>query len=208
MTRNLHRALLRLRLKSESRTLWIDAVCIDQHNMAERSRQVAMMGRIYRQASCVNVWLGEPPKRVTHVNVKALYSPKAWLGTLLGSKQVMSMSLKNLEKAIDMALRSTTAPWYNRVWIIQEFALAQKVYFCFGEDRLSHDDVSGWLISWRLTPGGAAKTPYFAEFARRVSNDLMTIVPESNNTSRSTPNTLRPVDILRILPAIAVSGRR
>ncbi|PVH69009.1 HET-domain-containing protein [Cadophora sp. DSE1049] len=38
--------------------LWIDAVCIDQCNIFEKSAQVAMMGDIYSSASQVVVWLG------------------------------------------------------------------------------------------------------------------------------------------------------
>lgn len=39
--------------------LWVDAICIQQSNSVERSRQVSMMGRIYSKAQCVLVWLGE-----------------------------------------------------------------------------------------------------------------------------------------------------
>lgn len=38
--------------------IWIDAVCIDQKNEAEKSRQVQEMGRIYQNAEVVLVWLG------------------------------------------------------------------------------------------------------------------------------------------------------
>ena len=40
------------------RTLWIDAVCIDQSNDQERADQVALMADIYSMADAVNVWLG------------------------------------------------------------------------------------------------------------------------------------------------------
>lgn len=39
--------------------LWIDAVCIDQTDHREKSRQVAQMGDIYRDAERVLVWLGK-----------------------------------------------------------------------------------------------------------------------------------------------------
>jgi Heterokaryon incompatibility protein (HET) len=56
--RNLYQALRHLRLQSQPRRLWVDAICIDQANVSERSRQVAYMTQIYRQASTVVVWLG------------------------------------------------------------------------------------------------------------------------------------------------------
>lgn len=37
---------------------WIDAVCINQEDLAERNHQAAIMRRIYKSASSVQVWLG------------------------------------------------------------------------------------------------------------------------------------------------------
>lgn len=39
-------------------TLWIDALCIDQSNIAERNHQVGLMGEIYKKADHVLIWLG------------------------------------------------------------------------------------------------------------------------------------------------------
>ena len=41
------------------RLLWIDAVCINQDDPAERSQQVRLMADIYRTAGRVLVWTGE-----------------------------------------------------------------------------------------------------------------------------------------------------
>lgn len=62
ITRNLHDALQRLRPDTDHgyyRQLFVDAICIDQTNMAERSMQVSIMGRIFSSAFNVLVWLGE-----------------------------------------------------------------------------------------------------------------------------------------------------
>ena len=40
------------------RPLWVDAICIDQENIAERNHQVRLMGTIYGKAQSVIVWLG------------------------------------------------------------------------------------------------------------------------------------------------------
>ena len=39
--------------------IWIDAICINQHDLVERSSQVRMMPRIYQMAATLLVWLGE-----------------------------------------------------------------------------------------------------------------------------------------------------
>ena len=56
---NLHSALQHLRHEDKPRTLWVDAVCIDQDNLYERGRQVAVMDQIYAGASSVLAWQGE-----------------------------------------------------------------------------------------------------------------------------------------------------
>ncbi|KAF3035186.1 hypothetical protein E8E11_004011 [Didymella keratinophila] len=59
VTENLWGALSGLRYTDRERVLWIDAICIDQANLRERSEQVSRMYSIFTQASTVIVWLGE-----------------------------------------------------------------------------------------------------------------------------------------------------
>lgn len=50
VTQNLAVALQHLRGPDLPRTFWIDAICIDQKNMQERSKQVLRMNEIYGNA--------------------------------------------------------------------------------------------------------------------------------------------------------------
>lgn len=50
---NLFNALQELRSKFSVRTLWIDALCINQNDDTERNHQVSGVGDIYRRASRV-----------------------------------------------------------------------------------------------------------------------------------------------------------
>jgi hypothetical protein len=59
VTKGLASALGRLRLPNRGRTLWADALCINQKDTAERSQQVGLMRRIYELATRVVVWLGD-----------------------------------------------------------------------------------------------------------------------------------------------------
>lgn len=54
---------LRFRLPDRVRLLWIDAVCINQHDQDEKSRQIPFMGQIYSGAFRVLVWLGNYPEQ-------------------------------------------------------------------------------------------------------------------------------------------------
>jgi hypothetical protein len=43
----------------QERLIWIDAICINQMDMAERAQQVAFMGDIYRLSFDNHIYLGE-----------------------------------------------------------------------------------------------------------------------------------------------------
>ncbi|MCJ1454173.1 hypothetical protein MMC28_004524 [Mycoblastus sanguinarius] len=64
ITYNLEAALQQLRHTDKERTLWVDAICINQANKIEKSEQVRVMGKIYQHADCVLAWLGEHDKYV------------------------------------------------------------------------------------------------------------------------------------------------
>jgi hypothetical protein len=57
--KSLEGALRSLRNEINKTTIWVDAICIDQQNVREKSRQVSRMHQIYENADCVLVWLGE-----------------------------------------------------------------------------------------------------------------------------------------------------
>ena len=56
---NLHALLRQLRRNRYSRFIWIDAICIDQGNLTEKSAQIPLMRHIFKEAKNVFVWLGE-----------------------------------------------------------------------------------------------------------------------------------------------------
>jgi hypothetical protein len=58
VTLNCESALRHLRQDSGIRTIWVDAICIDQTSTEDRNQQVRIMGDIYSKASLVLIWLG------------------------------------------------------------------------------------------------------------------------------------------------------
>ncbi|KAF2141127.1 uncharacterized protein K452DRAFT_229721, partial [Aplosporella prunicola CBS 121167] len=58
VTANLFSALKQLRTEDKPRTLWIDALSIDQSNEAEKSWQVNLMGLIYAKSERGLLWVG------------------------------------------------------------------------------------------------------------------------------------------------------
>lgn len=59
ITENLFRALWRMRDERDRRFLWVDALCIKQHDNGEKSQQLGTMLRIFEKAKAVEIWLGE-----------------------------------------------------------------------------------------------------------------------------------------------------
>lgn len=62
--KGLEAALHRFRDESMPRWLWIDAICINQEDLDEKSKQVQLMPDIYSDASEVFIWLGTGTEKV------------------------------------------------------------------------------------------------------------------------------------------------
>lgn len=64
VTKNCEAGLWRLRNQNSDRIVWVDAICIDQRNDAERGHQVRNMRDVYRSATRTLIWLGEESKHM------------------------------------------------------------------------------------------------------------------------------------------------
>lgn len=87
---NLMAALVGLRKVEEELIIWIDALCINQQNISEVNRQVAMMEQIYRNAIRVLVWLG-PEADSSHAAFKFFNEFALCLGQRDGIGQFVEM---------------------------------------------------------------------------------------------------------------------
>ena len=59
VTQNLHKALTRLRTRTEDRLFWIDALAVNQSDIPERNAQVRKMLTIYNSAEAVLAYIGD-----------------------------------------------------------------------------------------------------------------------------------------------------
>lgn len=140
VTANLRDGLLRLEQLRQETLIWIDAICINQQDLEERSAQVNMMGRIFRSARTVVVWLGEPR---SDPRVQAIKHAIRFMERLPSIKEQHSESASDYENAAVVALREMTPlayssdwlsigdffgqKWFQRCWIIQETVLARTI---------------------------------------------------------------------------------
>lgn len=108
VTENLHAALTRLRYPFYERIIWIDAICINQHNEREKEEQIELMARIYALANRVVVWLGEAAED----SDQALH----WIRVAGGKKSKNPSINKSIQQAVIALLQR---PWFRRIWVLE-----------------------------------------------------------------------------------------
>ena len=176
--------------------MWIDYVCINQSDGKDKSIQVALMKEIYSNASKVIVWLARPTK------AEGLQRYIELLGGLQDERVAIDMihelndhityygfSAEDLSRIIKregdshrvyrlVALSDFLAnPWFARVWVVQEVAVAREISFLYENQHLDWDWLWNVMASFQepemaaaLAAGGSngdlRNTRHFHELAR------------------------------------------
>lgn len=127
---NLFRALLRLRRPDEARILWVDVMCINQFNMAEKSDQLGQMFEVYSKAKNVCVWLGESDDDGR--SDKAMRFIQAIMDFAVLDTYIKDQKHAEMWYALSELMRDR---WFSRRWVVQEIALAldKATLHCGGE---------------------------------------------------------------------------
>ena len=154
VTSNLKAALRRLRHSSETRRLWIDAICVDQENLVERGQQVTSMSQIYSSAEQVLVWLGEAANGSdVLMDAMADIDPTFYLDECTrwhyGGSELPNLAfpLPSKDDLIVHALEYFfERSWFQRIWVRQEVALGRSVKIFCGRKTVSWEHVLA--ISW------------------------------------------------------------
>lgn len=148
---NLYEALLHLRSSWEPRTLWIDAICIDQSNISERNHQVGQMRSIYSQADSVIVWLGTE-SRTSGTAMQWIEDSSLQNRSSLGIRE--RLDLTSPERIIQkqtkrwLALRHLCKrAYWSRVWIVQEVVLAKRIKLQCGDSEVKWEGLENILNS-------------------------------------------------------------
>ncbi|KAH7082693.1 heterokaryon incompatibility protein-domain-containing protein [Paraphoma chrysanthemicola] len=127
VTHNLAAALRRLRYTNRPRTLWVDAVCIDQSNLSERNEQVRQMVRVYSMAARVLIYIGEKEKS-SDLAMDAI-------ADITG--EVTHVRFLAVEDLLNR-------PWFERVWVIQEVARSKSAIVICGTRAVAWDCFTRW----------------------------------------------------------------
>ncbi|KAF1964026.1 HET-domain-containing protein [Bimuria novae-zelandiae CBS 107.79] len=144
---NLRDALRRLRQPRSTRIIWIDAICIDQNSADEKSVQVPLMRKIYTRAERVIAWLGEE----TFDSGMALdFIPYLTEVAKFDTESIWLFYLENygfLRRMMSL-VHLFSRPWWQRMWIIQEVALAPDVLVVCGSRHIRWSTFHVFIIAW------------------------------------------------------------
>ncbi|KAK4459711.1 heterokaryon incompatibility protein 6, OR allele [Cladorrhinum samala] len=169
ITESLFTALLSLRTSHESSSpggpfiIWIDQLCIHQEDVAEKSYQVSLMGRIYSSAAEVLVWLGPAENNSDavmeawrtigqasrDVGTEGYFTLERWEHLQRATantdpddpftKEYQSIVRKAAEIFPPLVRDMLTwfeRPWFYRAWTVQEFCLCPQTFFVCGSQRI------------------------------------------------------------------------
>jgi len=189
ITVSLADALRALRDQHRSKRLWADAICINQQDVAEKSHQVSQMGEVYENAREVVVWLGNDTDGVARRCFDLINKTKLYLLPLFEIhgpyvEQIPAIALpdalsgrSDLCKIRDML----SLPWFKRVWVIQEVAVAKECVMAWGSHRIEMAQVAElvhwWAFREDLTP---FNTVFLAGYGTFVTTGYQTYANDSS----------------------------
>ena len=113
---NLAQALRHLRLADKERVLWVDALCINQDDVSERTEQVRLMRDIYRSARRTVVWLGD------FASLGRLAMDLIRHIAINGVARLLEPSSEPARRSLQLILGCS---WWQRTWVIQELTLSR-----------------------------------------------------------------------------------
>jgi len=140
--RNCYAALRRLRLPKKSRSLWIDAVCINQEDPHERGHQVRLMNEVYNVAARVIIMLSDQIP-----DCRLLLEGVTKAREFIAAGMELGPSTKHMEdwahsRAMIQQLETLFEdPWFKRTWVLQEVYLKDRVTIIYGSIAMDYHEL-------------------------------------------------------------------
>lgn len=122
--------------------LWIDAICINQHDSSEKAEQIPLMTQIFRDAQQVLVWLGVASDGSDSLMENLESKTKELLDIpLLQQYATLFPTSKHLTWLVALG-EFLCRSWFRRLWVVQEVALAKHIVFICGSRFIDFDTLS------------------------------------------------------------------
>ncbi|MCJ1266814.1 hypothetical protein MMC22_006699 [Lobaria immixta] len=166
VTKDLFTTILRFRQKDKTIRIWIDQLCIDQENLEERGNQVQLMRDIYSRAQTTIVWLGDAADQ-SALAFKHMEQLKNRVQPIFGKAVSNDIDADLVDVAKWKALAALLRrPWFGRMWILQELAVASSATIICGQQQILWEDF------WDLISGLKTIGAWHKAFATSGSDEL------------------------------------
>lgn len=135
ITKSLDTAIRHLRHEEDSVMIWVEQVCINQNDLAERDVQIPLMSLIYSRALNTVIWLGDISADDAFDALHDLESTMtSQFGPLLDESK---------PKGLEAIERLFNAPWFQRTWTTQEACLSNDAWLMAGTSICHWEDCFG-----------------------------------------------------------------
>lgn len=204
ITSNLHEALRHLRSADQDRVLWVDAICINQDNPAEKGHQVGQMRLVYQMSDTVLVWLGPGNDDVSALMTFAQEYHRRSLRRSAWREEASKLIREDGGQDTDLhrrrlrGLRYMLAQrWFCRVWVLQEVASARSAAIICGWKSVSTRSFT-WMLNFlnvQIEPHAKAVLDIMPGPRRDTSwwnkdRDLLTLLRRFRSSESTDPRDL------------------
>ena len=180
VTANLFAALVRFRDRKDRVAIWVDQLCINQNDLAERAQQVQIMGQVYARASWVWIWLGEESDESslamgTVRRLSPLLESTPQRALVARELRELGLTRQQAEAELDALAALYRRRWFERLWVIQEAVLATNLSVACGGETLSWQELdnatcfvwrSGMSVMEYAVDGSPMRDFYLANLSR------------------------------------------
>jgi len=151
VTENCESALRELRreasVNQKQQIVWIDAICINQTDIGERTQQVRWMRDIYQKCQKLIVWLG-PEQDSSSDAIQSMREMAAFCenGTVHEWAEYCAKDPNYIDRWAHIA-KLISRSWFTRAWVFQEYVICARkarihpeidaLEFYCGKDRIS-----------------------------------------------------------------------
>jgi len=137
---------------NSSTLFWIDALCINQSDNADKSAQVPRMAAIYGAAEFVLAWLGENGEDDTEVqefiklvNTDDLQDQERTAPSY--SRIINALNSTELTYILDAYKNLCRRPWFERIWVIQETVMSRYTVILAGSYWCKYEHLSSACLA-------------------------------------------------------------
>ncbi|KAF4338327.1 triacylglycerol lipase II precursor [Fusarium beomiforme] len=225
ITASLASILRRIRDDERPQLYWADGLCINQSDMAEKEVQVSLMGVIYSSAMRVLCDIGEETEDIALVldAMERYWKRNIRHGFVMGQGDSMVLPGPSTAKVMGIPyptdeeadaiedvegdewpsrfLEFISAPWFHRLWVVQEFVLGRDVVMVIGRRQISWGEIWAGTVWYKGVDWPWDSTAYTSDDLTSVimSYNAMCLVRSCRHIDLNTAHGREFYDVVKVL---------